>query len=177
MELIEKQISTKEIYDGKVIHVRVDDVLLENGETAIREIVEHGGAACVIPIDDNGNVYMVKQFRYAFGEVMLEIPAGKLDPGEQPIDCANRELEEEIGMKAKELTYLGELRPSVAIFTERIHMYLAKGLVKTSQHLDDDEFLEVYKMPLDELFDKVMKGKIKDAKTAVCILKAKALEK
>lgn len=176
MELIEKQIGTKEIYDGKVIKVRVDDVLLENGENAIREIVEHGGAACVIPIDEDKNVYMVKQFRYAFGEVMLEIPAGKLDAGEQPIDCANRELEEEIGARAKELTYLGELRPSVAIFTERIHMYLAKGLTFTNQHLDDDEFLEVYKMPLDTLYDMVMKGEIKDAKTAVCILKAKALE-
>lgn len=177
MKLTEKQLSTKRIFEGSVIKVRVDEVLLENGERAIREIVEHGGAVCVVPITDDNMVYMVRQFRYAFGETMLEIPAGKLDsPDENFVEAALRELEEEIGMKTNELIYLGDFRPSVAIFTEVIHMYVAKGLYKGAQHLDDDEFLEVEKYPLETLVEMVMSGEITDGKTIAAILKVNTMK-
>lgn len=114
MALEEKQISTKRIYDGKIVNLRVDTVLLPNGREALREVIEHVGAVCVVPVMPDGTVYLVRQYRYPFAEAVLEIPAGKLDAGEQPVDAANRELEEEIGMKASELIYMGEFRPSVA---------------------------------------------------------------
>ena len=172
MKLTEIQRSTKRIFDGHVIKVRVDEVLLENGEIATREIVEHNGAVCVVPITDDNMVYMVRQFRYAFQEAMLEIPAGKLDSlDEDRDDAARRELEEETGMKTDHLIYLGEFRPSVAIMTEVIHMYVAKGLYKGAQNLDDDEFLEVEKYPLATLVDMIMSGDIKDGKTIAAILK------
>ncbi len=173
MELIEKQISTKRIYDGKVVSLRVDEVLLENGNTAVREICEHKGAVCVVPMDDDGTVYMVRQFRYAFGEAMLEIPAGKLDyVDEDKEGAARRELEEEVGLRANEMIYLGAFRPSVAIFTEVIHMYLARGLEKSTQHLDEDEFLNVERYHISKVFDMIMNGEITDGKTIGAILKA-----
>lgn len=176
MKLTEKQISTKRIFEGSVIKVRVDEVLLENGEKANREIVEHGGAVCVLPLAEDNTVYMVRQFRYAFSEAMLEIPAGKLDsPEEIWAEAAIRELEEETGMKTNNLIYIGDFRPSVAIFTEVIHMYVAKGLYKGEQHLDEDEFLEVEKYPLDTLVSMVMSGEIKDGKTIATILKVKLM--
>ncbi len=176
MNLEETRIQSKRIFEGRVINVRVDEVRLQNGETSTREIVEHKGAVCVVPLTEDNCVYMVKQFRYAFNEAMLEIPAGKLDSVEEKRDEAvRRELEEEVGLKAGELIYLGEFRPSVAIFTEVIHMYLAKGLYKGAQHLDEDEFLEVYKYPLDEVVQMILKGEIKDGKTIAAVLKVKIL--
>lgn len=175
MALEEKQIGTKRIYEGKIINLRVDTVLLPNGREALREIVEHVGAVCVVPVLPDGTTYMVRQYRYPFAEAVLEIPAGKLDEGEQVIDAANRELEEEIGMKASELVYMGEFRPSVAYDEEVIHMYLARGLVKTQQHLDDDEFLNIETYPLDEVVSMVMDNKLTDGKTIAAVLKAKML--
>ncbi len=172
MELTEKQLSTKTIYDGSIIKVRVDEVLLPNGETGKREVVEHSGAVCVVPITNDNMVYMVRQFRYAFGETILEIPAGKLnDENENWADAAMRELEEETGMKTDELIYIGDFYPAVATYTEVIHMYVAKGLHKGEQNLDDDEFLEVEKFPLSTLVDMIMSGEIKDGKTIAAILK------
>lgn len=176
MKLTEKQLTSKRIYDGAIVHLRVDEVELENGEKANREVVEHCGAVCVLPITDDGIVYMVRQFRYAFGEAILEIPAGKLDSKEEnPLEAAARELEEETGLKARELVYIGDFRPSVAILTEVIHMYIAKGLYNGKQHLDDDEFLEVEKYSLDNLVEMVMSGEITDGKTIAAVLKAKLL--
>lgn len=174
-KLEEKTIDTKRIYEGRIINLRVDNVLLPNGHETVREVVEHGGAACIVPITENDEVYMVRQFRYPFNEIMLEIPAGKMDPGEQRWDAANRELEEEIGRRATELIYMGELRPSVAYLTEVIHMYMARGLVETQQHLDADEFLNVEKYPLDTLIEMVLEGQITDCKTMAALLKAKLL--
>lgn len=174
-KLEEKTIDTKRVYEGKIINLRVDTVLLPNGHETTREVVEHGGAACIVPVTEDGQIYMVRQFRYPFNEEVLEIPAGKMDPGEQRWDAANRELEEEIGHRATELTYLGEIRPSVAYLTEVIHMYMARGLVPTQQNLDDDEFLNVEKYPIDTLVDMIMQNELTDCKTIAAILKAKFL--
>lgn len=174
MELKEVQVSRKEIFKGKVLDVVLDTVTLPNGKEATREVALHNGAACVIPVDTDGTVTMVSQFRYPFNEVMLEVPAGKLDSKEEiPLEAAKRELKEEVGITAEKFEYLGEIRPSVAIFTETIHMYLATGLTYGKVNPDEDEFLEISKYKLDELVDMVMKGEITDGKTIACVLKAK----
>lgn len=173
MKLEEKKISSKEIFDGKVINVTVDAVELPNGAEGVREIVHHRGAVCVLPLTDDGDVICVRQFRYAHGEVLLEIPAGKLEEGEHDHRAvALRELSEETGAECSELIYLGKLYPSPAIFTEVIHMYLARGLTFGETHPDDDEFLEIERIPLEKLKDMVMRGEIYDAKTQVCVMRA-----
>lgn len=173
MKLEEKKISSKEIFDGKVINVTVDAVELPNGAEGVREIVHHRGAVCVLPLTDDGDVICVRQFRYAHGEVLLEIPAGKLEEGEHDHRAAAlRELSEETGAECSELIYLGKLYPSPAIFTEVIHMYLARGLTFGETHPDDDEFLEIERIPLEKLKDMVMRGEIYDAKTQVCVMRA-----
>lgn len=177
MRLEERTVDTKRIYEGKILNLRVDKVLLPNGKESVREVVEHGGAVGVVPVAEDGTVYMVRQFRYPFNETILEIPAGKMDPGEQVWDAANRELEEETGMKAGELVYMGEIRPSVAYVTEVIHLYLARGLVATRQHLDDDEFLNIERYPLEALYEMVMENKLTDCKTVAAVLKARELLK
>lgn len=176
MNLTERTLASKRIYDGAVVRLRVDDVELPNGKTAKREIVEHNGAVCVLPVFEDGSVPMVRQFRYAFGEAMLEIPAGKLDsPKEDWEDAVRRELSEETGITAEKIVYMGDFRPSVAIFTEVIHMYLATGLTQGETHPDDDEFLEIEYYKLDSLVDMVMSGELKDGKTIAAVLKGKLL--
>ena len=172
MELFEKKLDSKQIFDGKIIKLFVDKVELPNGKEARREVVRHPGAVCVIPVTDEGEVIMVKQFRYPFGEVLLEVPAGKLEPGEDPLDAVKRELEEESGAVAGCIKHIGELYTTVAFLDERIHVYLATDLTFIDSHPDDDEFLEVTKIPLCDLVDMVMRGEIKDSKTQVAILKA-----
>ena len=175
--LIEKKLSRTEIYDGKVLHVVCDDVLLPNGEAAIREFCIHVGAVCIIPITDDGKVLMERQFRYPHGRVFYEIPAGKLDyPGEDPLCAAKRELREETGAVAGKITFLGELDTSPALINEKIYMYMAEELSFVERELDDDEFLEVESAPLAELVDMVMQGKISDAKTQIAVLKAAKLK-
>lgn len=175
MELFEKQISSKQIFDGRVVKLFVDEIELPNKQKSIREYVKHPGAVCVIPVTDNGEVIMVRQFRYALGEALLEVPAGKLEPGEEPLPAALRELEEESGCVAKSVEHIGELYTTVAITNERIHMYLATGLTFKESHPDEDEFLEVERVPLTTLVKMVMDGEIKDSKTQVCILKAEKI--
>ena len=175
--LEEKQLSRREIYDGKVLHVVCDDILLPNGERAIREFCLHVGAVCVIPITDDGMVLMERQFRYPHGRVFYEIPAGKLDyQGEDPLCAAKRELREETGAVAGKWTFLGRLDTSPALINEKIYMYMAEELSFTERELDDDEFLEVEKTPLAELVDMVMQGKISDAKTQIAVMKAAKLK-
>lgn len=173
MRLEEKKIDSKEIFEGKVMRVTLDRVELPNGKDAEREIVHHRGAVCVLPLTDEGDVICVRQFRYAHGEVLLEIPAGKLEAWDTDHrEAVLRELSEETGAECRELRYLGKLYPSPAIFTEVIHMYLATGLTFGNTHPDDDEFLSVERIPLEELKDMVMRGEIYDAKTQVCVLRA-----
>lgn len=175
MKLTEETVSSTPIYDGAIIKVKKDIVMLENGQTATREVVVHGGAVCVVPVTEDHMVYMVKQYRYPFQRVMIEVPAGKIDQGEDPLTAAHRELEEEIGMKADEMIDIGEFYPSCAFLTEVIHMYIAKGLTPSKQKLDEDEFLNIEKIPLTQLCDRILKDEIKDGKTIASILKAEKL--
>ena len=172
MELFEKKLTSRQVFDGVVVKLFVDEVELPNGNKSIREIVRHPGAVCVVPVTDEGEVIMVRQFRYAFGEVLLEVPAGKLEPNEEPLSAALRELEEESGVVAGRIEHIGELYTTVAIFDERIQVYLATELTYKNAHPDNDEFLEVEKIPLKTLVDMVMNGEIKDSKTQIAILKA-----
>ena len=177
MELFEKQLASKQIFDGKVVKLFVDDIELPNGKGAFREVVRHPGAVCVIPVTDEGEVIMVKQFRYPFSSVLLEIPAGKLEIGEDPLDAVKRELEEESGVVAENVEFIGMTYTTVAFTDEKIYTYMATGLSYTESHPDEDEFLEVVKIPLDTLVEMVMTGEIKDSKTQVAILKADRLLK
>ena len=177
-ELVEKQISREEIYDGHVLHVVKDTVMLPDGKTAPREICLHVGAVCIIPILDDGRVIMERQFRYAHDRVFFEIPAGKLDYiGEDPLSAARRELREETGAVAGKMTYLGAVDTSPALINEKIHMYLAEELSFGERELDEDEFLNVELTPLSELYRMVMSGEICDSKTQIAVLKAAALKK
>ena len=175
MHLEEKHISTEEIFDGVVVKLQRDTVLLENGKTATREVIRHPGGVGILPIDADGNVYMVRQFRYPHKRVMLEIPAGKMEWGENPLDTARRELKEEIGADAYEFINLYPLIPTPAYCCEVTHLYLAKGLAFGDCHLDEDEFLDVEKIPLKTLVKMVMDGEILDGKTEIAILKANML--
>lgn len=173
--LFEKKLSSELIYDGKILRLTRDTALLENGETAFREVIHHSGGVCVLPLDDDGNVLFVKQFRYPFASVLLEIPAGKREPGEDPLQCGIRELSEEVGARASEIIPLGKLYPTVAYNTEVIYMYLARGLSFHDQHLDADEFVDVIRIPLKEAYEMVMRDEIPDSKTQIAILKAWAI--
>lgn len=169
----ERAVSSQLIFDGKVVHLYKDDITLPDGNTAFREYCRHIGAVCVIPITDDGEVICVRQYRYPFAEVLLEIPAGKLDfKGEIPLDAVKRELREETGAVSTKLTYLGKFYPSPAILDECIHMYMAEELSFGDTDFDEDEFIEVVKIPLDTLVSMVIKGEIPDAKTQAAVMKA-----
>lgn len=172
-DLIEKKISREEIYDGKVLHVVCDKVLLPSGKESTREFCLHVGAVCVIPILDDGRVIMERQYRYAHSRVFYEIPAGKLDsPDEDPLLAAKRELREETGAIAGKMTFLGVLDTSPALINEKIYMYMAEDLTFTDRELDDDEFLNVEYAKLSDLVEMVMSGEIRDAKTQIAVMKA-----
>ena len=169
----EKQISSELKYKGHIINVYSDTVELENGKSAHRDVVRHKGAVCVAPLTDKGEFLFVKQFRYPVGRELLELPAGKLDSiAENPLDCAHRELEEETGMKAHEMIHLGTFVASPGFCDEKIEMYLARGLYSGVANPDDDEFLDVLPIPVNEALDMVMENKIDDGKTQLLILKA-----
>lgn len=172
-ELYEKTLSDQLIYDGIVVELHKYGVELPDGREACREIVRHPGAVCVLPLTDEGEVICVRQFRYPFGKVLTEIPAGKLDSrDEDPLEAAKRELREETGAIAGRMIFIGDLYPSVAIFDECIHMYLATDLTFGETDPDDDEFLDVLRIPIDELAEAVLRGEITDAKTQTAVLKA-----
>lgn len=173
---METKRSSELIYDGKVIRVFRDEVTLPDGNVSVRELNRHVGAVCVIPITAKGEVICVRQYRYAVGELLLEIPAGKLDnPDEDPREAALRELREETGAVSGKLTYLGKYFGSPAILDETIHMYLAEELTFTDTDPDEDEFLEAVRLPLSTLCDMVLRGEIPDGKTQVAALRASKL--
>lgn len=175
-ELEEKKVSSKEIYDGFILHVREDEILLPDGREAKRELIRHIGAVCVIPVDENNNVIMENQYRYPIAEVVMEIPAGKLDDkNENRLEAAKRELKEETGYTADNWKNLGVYIPAPAYSDERIDMYLATELHLGERELDDDEFIDVYKVPLSRLVEMVMDGEITDGKTQIAVLKAAKL--
>ena len=160
------------IYEGPIFTITHDKAELENNKTAVRDVLHHHGGVCVIPITDNNEIFLVKQFRYPFHTVTREVPAGKLEKGEDHGECGKRELLEETGYACSEYIYLGEMFPTPAYNTEITYMYLAKGLTFSSQNLDPDEFLDVERIPLSEAVKQVMDGTIRDGKTQIAVLKA-----
>ena len=176
IDLRERMISSREIFDGKILHVFEDTVRLPNGLTATREYLRHVGAVCVVPLLEDGSVLIERQFRYPIGRVVTEIPAGKLDaPDEDRLAAAQRELREETGASAASWRSLGLFQPACAYSDETIEMFLAKGLTFGEQELDADEFLQLSRVPLDELVQDILDGRILDAKTQTAILKTKLL--
>lgn len=176
MDLTEKPIKQDYVYKGKIVNIRVDDALLPNGNTALREVVEHNGGVMVAPLDNEGYLYFVEQFRYPYMELVTELPAGKLEKGEDPLAAGIRELKEETGAKAQKIISLGKLYPSPGYCGEIIHLYLATGLSFGEQNPDEDEFLDVKKIHLNDAVNMVMAGELPDSKTQVAILKIKRLK-
>lgn len=175
MDFEEKVYDTERIFEGRVIKVRVDSVELPDGKKSKREIVEHHGGVGVIAVTPEREVFMVSQYRIAAKSMMLEIPAGKLEAGEDPYDAAMRELQEETGYKTDKLTPLGVYYATPGYCEEKLSIYIATDLEYVGQNLDPGEFLNVSKIPLDTLYEMVMNNEIYDCKTAIAILKTKAL--
>ena len=174
MNLREIPFEKETIFDGRILRVEQWQVTCPNGQSAPREIVVHKGAAAVVPVYEDGTTLLVRQHRVSVDRVTLEIPAGKLDSwGEDPYDCAVRELEEETGLKAERFTLLTSVLTTPGFCTEKIAIYLAQGLTQGETHPDEDEFLGLVRMPLDEAIELVMRGDIRDGKTICGLLMAK----
>lgn len=173
MELLgETRLSGNSIFDGKILHIRCDTVRLPNGRSAVREYTEHIGAVCVLPLLENGDVLLERQYRYPVGQVITEIPAGKLDRAdEDPLEAAKRELREETGALADDWIDLGVFFPACAYSGEKIRLFLARSLRFAERSPDEDEFLSVFRLPLRELVRQVMDGQIPDAKTQLAALR------
>lgn len=177
MELREKLVNSKEIYKGRVISLSVDTVITPGGNEAIRELVHHPGGVGVVAIDEDNMIYLVQQYRIPYDDILLEIPAGKLDSKEEdPKDAAIRELSEETGLRAKEIKHIGDFYPSVGFLDENLRLFMATGLSEGETQPDEDEYLNIVKLPFDKAVQMVMDGKIKDGKTIAGILKAKLLK-
>ncbi len=177
MNLEEKQLKKNYLYKGKIINLRCDDALIPNGTTALREVVEHPGGVCVAALTDQNELLTVRQYRYPYSEVILEIPAGKRDSKtEDPLACGIRELREETGAVAQNIFPLGKVYPTPGYCSEIIWIYGATGITFAEQDLDEDEFLSVEKVPFEKALEMVMSGEIKDAKTQIAILKLNVLK-
>lgn len=174
MELTEKTLTSREVYRGRILRVREDTVRLPNGKTAEREVAEHPGGVGILALD-GGDVLLVRQYRYAFSRVLTEIPAGKREPGEEPFVTARRELREEIGATAGKWTELGALIASPGCYGEVLYLYMAQELTFGDTHPDEDEFLDVVRMPFDRAVELCMTGELTDAKTVAAVLKGKLL--
>lgn len=172
MDYTERPLRRVSSHQGPVVEVTEDIVSLPNGAASVREVVHHPGGVCVAAVDDGGNVAVVRQYRYPFGKVLLELPAGKLEKGEDPFDAVKRELSEETGLEADRWTELGHIYASPGISTEKLYLYLASDLRQGQAHPDPNEFLDVEMMPLAELYRMAVDGQIHDAKTVVGAMKA-----
>lgn len=173
MDYTEKKIKTLNEYRGVVVNVALDKITLPDGKEGIREVVSHPGGVCILALDDENKAICVNQYRYCFETHMLELPAGKLEYGEDPYECAVRELSEETGITAGKIVSLGAIYPSPGFCREILHLYLATELTFGKAHLDEGEFLDVLRVPFDELVAQTMSGEMKDAKTVIAVLKAK----
>ena len=171
----EKKVRRINRYEGIIVKVSVDKALRPDGRDCLREVVEHPGGVCILPVDGNNVAYCVRQFRYPIGEHLLEAPAGKLEAGEDPLKCAVRELSEETGFTAGRIVPLGYYYTSPGFSTECLHLYLALDLQRGEAHPDDGEFLELETYPLEELTAMVERGEICDGKTAIAVLRAARL--
>ena len=171
--IMERTIDCKRVFDGLILHIDHVTNVLPNGKTAAREIARHVGASAVVPVDGDGNVWLVKQFRAPIDQILLEVPAGKLDyKGEDRLEAAKRELKEETGLTAGEWTHLSDIVTTPGFSDELISLYLARDLSAGQSHPDDDEFLNVVKLPLNELVAMIARGQVTDAKTICAVLLA-----
>jgi len=173
VKYFEKQIESETVYKGIVVDVKMDVVELQNGKHSKREKVIHPGGVCIVAVTNEGNVLMVRQYRYTVGQEMLEIPAGKLEKGEDPFMCAVRELSEETGYTASKWIDLDVIYPSAGVYSEMLYQYLALDLQAGEMHPDENELLSVEEIHIDDLFEQIMNNKLKDAKSIIGILKAK----
>ncbi|MEX1137436.1 MAG: NUDIX hydrolase [Balneolales bacterium] len=171
-KLVERKIASKKVFSGKLLHVYKDTVRLPNGKTSTREWVKHPGASAVLPVFENGDVMLVKQFRYPLSQIFYEVPAGKIDPGEPPGITSCRELEEETGLVCEHMAYVGHFHPAIGFSDEIIYLYAAWGLNESRQNFDPDEFLQLERMPLHEAVAMIENGQITDGKTMACIYRA-----
>ena len=167
----EKELSRKTVYEGRIVTLRSDVAELVNGKQVKREVVEHPGGVCIVPVDEAGYCYLVRQFRYPFQTSLLEFPAGKLEHGEDPLLCAIRELSEETGLSAGSVMPLGQMYPSPGYLDEVIHLYLARDLTQGEAHPDENEFLSVERHSIEALCRMVTENKLPDAKTVVALFK------
>ena len=174
-DLSERRISSKLVYDGKLLKVRSDTVRLPDGGTAGREWIEHPGAVAILAVTDAGELVMERQFRYPLGRDMIEVPAGKIDPGEDPLATAKRELVEETGYSAAEWSHVATIHLAIGYSNEHIEIYLASGLKLEKAKLDDEEFLEVFTLPLATALAWVREGRITDAKSVSCLFWAEKM--
>ena len=174
-DLKETRIASEQKFSGRLIDLYLDQVELPNGQTSSREWIDHPGAVCLIPVLPDDKICLIRQFRYGPREEFIEIPAGKLDSGEAPLDCAYRELEEETGYRANKLTFLTNIHPAIGFSNEKMWMYLAEDLEKYKNKLDQDEFLELLPTPLEKALDWIWSGIITDVKTIIGLLWAKRL--
>ena len=166
----EKTSSSAIVFQGKLLDVRIDKVILPNGDNGVREWINHPGAVCCIPILPNGKIALIRQYRYSVRKMMIELPAGKLDKNEAPEDCAIRELEEEIGYKANKITFLTNIHPAIGFADEKMWIYFAEDLEKTNQKLDSDEFIEIIPTKLEDALEMVWNGEITDVKTIIGLI-------
>jgi ADP-ribose pyrophosphatase len=167
--LREERISGEDLHDGIFLKMKRDEVRLPDGQTAVREYLTHPGAVAILAILDDGRVLLERQFRYSIAKMCIEIPAGKLDLGEDPLICAKRELSEETGYSAKKWSYIRRIHPVISYSTEFIDIYLAEGLSSGKSHLDEEEFLDVFAAPLEQLMEWVERGEITDVKTTISV--------
>lgn len=175
MELTEKTLSSTSVFDGRILHITLDEIELPNGKKSKREVVNHPGGVTVAALDDENNLYFVKQFRYPYKEVVLELPAGKLEKGSTPLENGKRELMEETGAEGYSYMSLGQLYPSPGYTNEIIHLYVCRVKSEGESCPDDGEFLNVEKIPLDKAVEMVLNNQIPDAKTQIAVLKTAML--
>ncbi len=177
MDFKEKTLNSQLVFRGRIIDVILDDIELPDGSRSTREVVLHNGGVCVAALTENEELYFVRQHRYPYHRDLLELPAGKLEKGEDPMKAGIRELEEECGVVADRVIDMGTIYPTVAYCSEIIYLYCATGLHFTNQKLDEGEFLSVEKIPLSSAVDMVMKGEIADSKTVALVLKVANLRR
>lgn len=170
--LVENKLKSKEIFKGKLLHVFYDEVELPDGTVSSREWIKHPGACAVVPVYENGEIMMIRQFRYPMDQIFWEVPAGKIDAGESQDKTAVRELEEEAGVTTENLAYVGHFYPGIGYSDEIIHIYVAWNLGAVPQKVDDDEFVTRHKIPFKEAVEMVHTGEINDGKTVICLLRA-----
>jgi len=175
-DFTEKVLSSKRVYEGRIINLRVDTVAFPDGRTGTREVVEYAGAVAVVPVNERGELLLVRQYRHAVGKNLLEIPAGKLEPGEDPATCAERELLEETGYEAEQITRLISFYSTPGFTTEELHLFLATGLKLKEQDLDEDEFIDVVPVPFARALEMIWSDEICDAKSVAGILAVHSLK-